>query len=67
MAYTKQQWIDNQTPLDATHMNHIEDGIEQISNDLANVETTIDELNASTLDYSNTTSGLQATKKTNTE
>ena len=61
MAYTKQQWIDNQTPLDASHMNHIENGIELVSNDLANVETTIDELNASTIDYSNTTSGLQAT------
>ncbi|MBO7172322.1 MAG: hypothetical protein J6V52_05155 [Bacteroidaceae bacterium] len=27
MAYEKQTWVDRVTPLDAEHMNHIEDGI----------------------------------------
>lgn len=28
MAYTKQTWVDNETPINADRMNHIEDGIE---------------------------------------
>lgn len=28
MSYEKQTWINDETPLDATHMNHIEEGIE---------------------------------------
>lgn len=31
MAYTKQTWVDGTTPIDAEHMNHIEDGIEAAS------------------------------------
>lgn len=27
MDYKKQTWVDGETPLDAEHMNHIEDGI----------------------------------------
>lgn len=27
MPYVKTEWIDNQTPLNAENMNHIEDGI----------------------------------------
>lgn len=27
MAYTKQTWVDGTTPIDAEHMNHIEDGV----------------------------------------
>lgn len=27
MTYSKQSWVDGQTPVDAEHMNHIEDGI----------------------------------------
>ena len=27
MAYVKQTWVDRETPLDAEHMNHIEEGI----------------------------------------
>lgn len=27
MSYVKQTWVDNVTPLNAEHMNHIEDGI----------------------------------------
>lgn len=30
MAYTKQTWVDGTTPIDAEHMNHIEDGIESV-------------------------------------
>lgn len=30
MAYEKQTWVDRVTPLDAEHMNHIEDGIAEI-------------------------------------
>lgn len=26
--YIKQTWVDNETPVDAEHMNHIEDGVE---------------------------------------
>lgn len=31
MGYTKQTWVDNQTPADASHMNHIEEGIENVT------------------------------------
>lgn len=30
MAYTKQTWENGKTPLDAEHMNHIEEGISNI-------------------------------------
>lgn len=29
MAYEKQVWVDGETPLDAAHLNHIEEGIAQ--------------------------------------
>ena len=32
MEYTKQTWVDGTTPIDAEHMNHIEDGIFGVSN-----------------------------------
>lgn len=38
MAYTKQTWVDNQTPADASHMNHIEEGIENVTS-VADVHT----------------------------
>ena len=31
MAYTKQTWVDGTTPIDAEHLNHIEDGIKNNS------------------------------------
>ena len=31
MTYTKQQWVDGQTKVDAQHLNHIEQGIYDIS------------------------------------
>lgn len=30
MAYNKTTWIDDVTPLDAAHLNNIEDGIEKM-------------------------------------
>lgn len=36
MAYEKQTWVDGVTPLDAEHMNHMEQGISKLS---AEVET----------------------------
>lgn len=37
MAYEKQTWINKQTPLDAEHMNHIEEGIAAAHEALANL------------------------------
>ena len=31
MAYQKQTWVDGVTPLDAEHLNHMEQGISQLS------------------------------------
>lgn len=31
MIYNKTVWVDNQTPLDAEHMNKIEDAIEELA------------------------------------
>lgn len=31
MAYKKQTWVDLETPLDAEHMNHIENGLGELS------------------------------------
>ena len=36
MAYKKQTWVDFVTPLDAEHMNHIEDGIGSLSEEMVN-------------------------------
>lgn len=33
MAYKKQTWVDGVTPLDAEHLNHVEEGISQLSED----------------------------------
>ena len=34
MAYQKQTWVDGVTPLDAEHMNHMEQGISQLSEEI---------------------------------
>ena len=34
MAYTRTNWVSGETPLSATNMNNIEDGIEELSNNL---------------------------------
>lgn len=36
MAYEKQTWVDSVTPLDAEHLNHMEQGISKLSEDIAN-------------------------------
>lgn len=57
MAYEKQTWIDNETPLDAAHMNHIECGVETANSVLET--TTTNEItwdgNTEGLDYVSTT------------
>ena len=40
MAYEKQTWVNGQTPLDAEHMTHIEDGIAAAHEALANLPET---------------------------
>ena len=34
MAYQKQTWVDGVTPLDAEHLNHMEQGISQLSDEI---------------------------------
>ena len=34
MAYAKQTWVDGVTPLDAEHLNHMEQGISQLSDEI---------------------------------
>ena len=34
MAYEKQTWVDGVTPLDAEHLNHMEQGISQLSEEI---------------------------------
>lgn len=29
MSYVKQTWVDKETPVDAEHLNHMEDGISE--------------------------------------
>lgn len=29
MSYVKQTWVDRETPVDAEHLNHMEDGISE--------------------------------------
>jgi hypothetical protein len=38
MAYKKQTWVDLETPLDAEHMNHIEDGIGSLSEEIEEID-----------------------------
>lgn len=37
MAYEKQTWVDGVTPLDAEHLNHMEQGISQLSEEKVNL------------------------------
>lgn len=46
MAYERQQWVDGMTPLDAAHMTHIEEGIEQVSMEVAGKQPRGDYLTA---------------------
>ena len=39
MTYEKQTWVNGVTPLDAEHLNHMEQGISQLSEEIANLNT----------------------------
>ncbi len=39
MAYTKTNWVNGQTPINATNLNHIENGIESVEQEIPVVET----------------------------
>ena len=71
MAYTKTVWTNNVTALNATNMNHIEDGIESASNgigELTELTTTVkssvvaavNEINSGKVDKVSTTNELAA-------
>lgn len=45
MSYEKQTWTNNISTVDEQKMNHIEDGIEQNSNEIERVEEKFDEKN----------------------
>lgn len=45
MAYTKTIWQNDVTPINDTNLNHIEDGIEELDNNLS--ETVVDSLDTS--------------------
>lgn len=40
MAYTKTTWVNGQTPINATNLNHIEDGIESVEQEIPDVKNT---------------------------
>lgn len=44
MAYEKQTWANNVTPLDADHMNHIENGIAESSTEIEKLKSDIADL-----------------------
>lgn len=37
MAYVKQTWVDLETPLDAEHLNHLEEGVSRLSEEIADI------------------------------
>ena len=39
MAYEKQTWVNGVTLLDAVHLNHMEQGISQLSEEISNLQT----------------------------
>lgn len=45
MAYTKQTWVNNKSHLNATRMNHIEDGIYNIDKTVNGITEDVDNLN----------------------
>lgn len=48
MGYVKQTWVDKETPIDAAHMNHLENGVRALSEDMEKMitQSEIDELYA---------------------
>lgn len=50
MAYQKYQktiWVNGETPLNSTHLNNIEDGLEEASQEIIEVKADIDTINTS--------------------
>ena len=48
MSYVKTVWVDGQTNVNAKNLNHIEDGLEELSNAVSEIETegcTVEEVN----------------------
>ena len=48
MAYVKTVWVDGQTNVNAKNLNHIENGLEELSNAVDEIETegcTVEEVN----------------------
>lgn len=41
MAYTRTNWVSGETPLSATNMNNIEDGIEELNSKIVFEQTTV--------------------------
>lgn len=50
MAYSKTTWINGTTPINATNLNHIEDGIASVESEIPEVKTT--QTSSSTATYS---------------
>ena len=50
MAYKKQTWVDGVTPLDAEHLNHMEQGISQLSEEIGAVPENVALLEDVTVD-----------------
>ena len=50
MGYTKQTFTDNETVLKAEHLNHIEDGIVTLENDIKNKVVGLTEAQVLSLD-----------------
>ncbi len=40
MAYTKTNWVNGTTPINATNLNHIENGIESVEQEIPDVKNT---------------------------
>ena len=53
MSYTKTNWVDGETPINAANLNNIEDGIEQNSNDIANIIESGSNANGEWIKYAN--------------
>ncbi len=64
MAYTKTEWEDlpsTNTPITADNLNHMEDGIEQVDNDIDEIYNNIGDLsNLNTADNTNIVSAINS-------
>ena len=60
MEYTKTNWVDNETPLNAANMNNIEQGIENATAAIADVTATVPGIVQTTGDNSKTVMSQKA-------